>query len=570
MPPQSKRWQIAPPAPQSFLDSLSAFHPLIGQILYNRGLTDPAQAREFMAGTWGHDNPFQLRGMNEAVTRLRAALRAGEPIAIYGDYDADGVTAVALLAIALRALGASVRPYIPNRFDEGYGLNDEALGQLAREGTQVVVSVDCGIRSIHEAETARRLGLDLIITDHHSVGETLPPAVAVVNPKRPDCRYPFKQLSGVGLTYKLAQALLRAERKVPIGHDRELPQEEDFLDLVAIGTVADVVPLLAENRALVRRGLELLNQPERPGVRALIAESGVRPGQVTTTTIGFMLAPRLNAAGRLSTAQIALQLLVSEEAAQAEQLARQLGAQNRERQRLTDEAFEKALAHLEAEGVERSLIFLADESFPSGVVGLVAGRLSEQFYRPAIVAALEEEETHASARSIPEFHITRALDQCAAMFLRHGGHAAAAGFTAKTADLDAIRSQLEAIAERELADKELMPTLEIDAELDLSIFTQGAYELLAQLEPCGQDNPTPLFASRRLRVRNARRVGEDGKHLKLTLEQDGVIWDAIAFRQGGRLAALPALIDLAYSVEVNEWEGRRRLQLNVQDLRPAG
>jgi single-stranded-DNA-specific exonuclease len=570
MPLQPSHWQIAPPAPQSFLDNLSDFHPLVGQILYNRGITDPAQAREFIAGAWDYDNPFRLRGMSEAVTRLRAALRAGETIAIYGDYDADGVTAVALLVIALRALGAGVHPYIPNRFDEGYGLNDEALGQLAREGAQVVVSVDCGIRSIQEAETARRLGLDLIITDHHTVGETLPPAVAVINPRRPDCRYPFKQLAGVGLAYKLAQALLRAERKVPTSRHRELPQEEDFLDLVALGTVADIVPLLGENRALVRRGLELLNRPERPGVRALMAEAGVGPGQVTATTIGYVLAPRINAAGRLDTAQVALQLLVSEEAAQAEQLARQLGEQNRERQRLTGEAVEKALARLEAEGVERSLIFIADESFPSGVVGLVAGRLSEQFYRPAIVAALEEEQTRASARSIPEFHVTRALDQCAALLIRHGGHAAAAGFTARTADLDTLRSQLEAIAERELAGKELVPTLEVDAEVDLSTFTHGVHELLAQLEPCGEENPTPLFVSRRLRVRNARCVGQDGKHLKLALEQGGVFWDAIAFRQGERLAGLPTLIDLAYSVEINEWEGRRRLQLNVQDLRPAG
>lgn len=569
MPIQSARWRIAPPAPQSFLEDLSDFHPLVAQLLYNRGLTEPAQAREFIAGTWDYDNPFRLKGMNQAVTRLRAALRKGESIAVYGDYDADGVTAVALLVVALRGLGARVRPYIPNRFEEGYGLNDEALGQLAQEGMNLVVSVDCGIRSVHEAETAIRLGLDLIITDHHTVGEVLPPAIAVVNPRQADCPYPFKQLAGVGLAYKLTQALLRVEGKVPSVRKRELPNEDDFLDLVAIGTVADVVPLLGENRSLVRQGLEALNRPTRPGVQALIAEAGIRPGQVTATSIGFMLAPRINAAGRLDTALAALQLLVSEETEQAGQLARQLGAQNRERQQLTGAAFEKAQAQLEAEGLERPLIFVADESFPSGVVGLVAGRLSERFYRPAIVASPEGEETRASARSIPEFHITRALDQCASLLIRHGGHAAAAGFTTRTANLDVLRHQLEEIAEKELSGKELMPTLDVDAEADLSFFSRGGYGLLAQLEPCGQDNPQPLFVSRRLRVRSARCVGADGRHLKLTLEQDGALWDAIAFRQGERLNGLPPSVDVVYSVEVNEWEGRRSLQLNVQDLRSA-
>ncbi|NIO68422.1 MAG: single-stranded-DNA-specific exonuclease RecJ, partial [Anaerolineae bacterium] len=306
-----KRWQVAPPPPPGHTARFPGLSPLIVQLLYNRGLSTPSEVQVFLKGDWPDDNPFRLKGMNEAVTRLRQAIRQREPMAVYGDFDADGVTATALLVETLSALGAQAEPYIPHRVDEGYGLNKGALRELAQKGVKVVVTVDCGIRATDKIAYGRDLGLDIIVTDHHSPGEELPPATAAINPKQADCRYPFKKLAGVGLAFKLAQALLRANRQIPVARSKVDLDEEDLLDLVALGTVADLAPLLEENRALVTRGLEKLNQPQRLGLQALISQAGVRPGQITATTIGYVLGPRLNAAGRLDTAMASYTLLTS-------------------------------------------------------------------------------------------------------------------------------------------------------------------------------------------------------------------------------------------------------------------
>ncbi|MBU0703331.1 MAG: DHH family phosphoesterase, partial [Chloroflexi bacterium] len=299
MPLRPKRWQVAPPAPPSHIARLAHLHPIIVQVLYNRGITGPAETAAFLNGDSGEANPFDLPGMSTAVTRLRQALRADEPIAVYGDFDADGVTATALLVQALRALGGHVRPYIPHRVDEGYGLHEEALTELARDGARVVVTVDCGVRALDQVTHANRLGLDVIVTDHHSVGKQLPDAVAVIDPKRADSRYPFSELAGVGVAYKLAQALLRSHRQTPATPREVRLEENDLVDLVALGTVADLVPLIGENRSLVHRGLERLNRMERPGIEALCRQSKLEAGQVDTTAIGYTLGPRINAAGRM-------------------------------------------------------------------------------------------------------------------------------------------------------------------------------------------------------------------------------------------------------------------------------
>jgi single-stranded-DNA-specific exonuclease len=430
LPPTPKRWQEYPRAPETHFARFPDLPPLIVQILHNRDITEPDQVRDFLDRRVSDDtDPFQLKGMSEAVTRLRRAIDAGELIAIYGDYDADGVTATALMAQTLTALGGKVRPYIPNRFDEGYGLNVDALTDLAGEGVRVVLTVDCGIRSVAEVVYGNRLGLDLILTDHHYVGPEIPPALAAINPKQPGCSYPFKNLAGVGVAFKLAHALLQA---IEGRQQRQLPLvEDDLLDLVALGTVADVAPLVGENRALVARGLEQLNAPRRVGMQALIAQAGIQPGQIGAGTIGFVLGPRLNAAGRLKSAEAAYELLVTDDLFRAGQLAQQLESQNRERQALTLATVEQARQMILADGASRPLYLIAEPSFNPGIAGLVSSRLTEEFYRPTLVAQRGETYTKGSGRSIPEFHITRALDECADLLERYGGHSAAAGFTGR-------------------------------------------------------------------------------------------------------------------------------------------
>jgi len=563
---QSKRWQIAEPVGPQDLAHLPDLPPLVAQLLHNRKLRDPGQIRAFLAGRFAPDNPFQLKGMAEAVERLRRAIRQGERIAIYGDFDTDGVTATALLVQTLAALGAEVEPYIPHRVDEGYGLHLDALRHLYRRGVRVVVTVDCGIRSVEEVAQASR-GLDLILTDHHSTGPDLPPAVAILNPRQPDCPYPFKELAGVGVAFKLAQALLRVQARM------EAPAElaeEALLDLVALGTVADLMPLLGENRALVQRGLERLNEPQRPGVEALMADAGLRRGEVDATAIGFRLGPRLNAAGRIDSAMLAFRLLTSRDPLETRDLAKELGRLNEQRQQLTEQTMAEAEAQILAGDPEARLFLAASASFQPGIVGLAASRLTEAYYRPSVVVELGEEESRGSCRSIPEFNITEALDECRELLVRYGGHAAAAGFTVATSKLEALRVRLQAIAAERLAGVELRPTLEIDAEIPLERVDWATEALLRRIEPCGTGNPRPVLLSRGVDVRDRRAMGREQKHLKLSLRDGrGVAWDAVYFRHGHLLGEIPGQIDVAYTLEVNKWNHQKRLQIQVEDLRPA-
>ncbi len=506
--------------------------------------------------------------MVEAVYRLRMAIRHSEPVAVYGDFDADGVTSTTLLTEALTRLGADVRPYIPDRVDEGYGLNSPALKTLAEDGIRLVVSVDCGIRSSQEVVDARSYGLDMIITDHHSVGQEVPPAVAVINPKQPGCPYPEKMLAGVGVTYKIVQALfMEAQRRGYRRGDDWRP--DDWLDLVAIGTVADIVPLRGENRVLVANGLKALNKPHRPGLRALYGEARIRPGQVTTTTIGFMIGPRINAAGRLRTAMLAYNLLTASDTKQGARLAEQLNNINRERQEKTFEMQEWAEALFSGDPGDEPLLFAADPRFEQGIVGLVASRLTDQYYRPSVVVQVGQGESHGSCRSIPEFHITEALDQCGDLLERYGGHAAAAGFTVRNDNIEELNERLWNIAAEELGDQELIPTLDIDAELTLGQANRELVEALNLLEPTGEANPLPVFLTRGLEVVERATVGAEARHLKLTLSDGDSTIEAIAYRWGDAIGDLPDRLDVAYHLEVNEWNGQQRLQLNIQDMQPS-
>lgn len=563
----TKRWLIPPVLTPEADEALLAFPPVLRQVLFNRGYATDNEARAFLKAEAAFDtDPFQMTGMQAAVERICLALERNEPIAIYGDYDVDGVTATALLVDTLKALGAKVRGYIPNRFDEGYGLNNEALSQLKDDGVKLVISVDCGIRSPVEALHARSVGLDLIITDHHHPSEgTLPPAQAVINPKQPGDIYPDKDLAGVGIAYKLAEALL-AELKPVDGF-----QLSNLLDLVALGTVADLAPLVGENRFLVRRGLRQIRATTRQGLFSLAAVAELTLGKINATDIGFRLGPRLNAAGRLDEALAAYELLITSDFMRAGQLAQQLDVQNRERQRITREMQAQAETLALADETDAFLLFAAHENFNPGVVGLAASRLTETYYRPAIVAHIDTDTTRGSCRSIPEFHITDALDRCADLMVRHGGHAAAAGFTVENDKLDELVSRLKAIAREELGGQDLRPTLTADAEVPLTEVRPELLDALKYLEPTGYGNPDAVFVSRDVKVRHSRTVGGDGNHLKAYFEDEqGMTHDAIGFRLGHLQPELPERVDIMFTYEINEFNGRINYQLNLKDVKATG
>lgn len=557
------QWRVRPPAPPLLRQQLPDLHPALAQILYSRGVTEPAAVQAFLERRYlPSSDPFLLADMETAVNRIFQAVENDEMVIVYGDFDADGVTSTVLLVEALRGLGLSrqqIRPYIPDRVDEGYGLNMDALTSLKEKGAGLVISVDCGIRSIAEVEHANTIGLDMIITDHHSLGKQLPLAIAVINPKRPDSSYPETGLAGVGIAFKLAQAL-RLSRP-----DMAQFGDADLLDLVAIGTVADLAPLQGENRKLVHEGLVRLNELQRPGLAALAAITGVRAGHITAESIAFGFGPRINAAGRLSHAYDAARLLAAPDSNTARALANELNLLNQKRQRITAELGE--LAETLVTDPAAPILIAADRSFVSGVVGLVASRLAEKYYRPAVVMEMGKTESRGSCRSIPEFHITRALDQVADLLVRHGGHAQAAGFTILNENLAEFQERLTAVAAEQLADKELLPTITADADIPLRQIDWAFYELLRQLEPTGAENPAPLFMSRRAQVLNCRAVGSEGTHLQMEVSDGQAGFKAIAFRQGAWADCLPPLIDIVYSVNVNEWNGRRTLQLAIQDIR---
>lgn len=562
-----KRWLVSATVTPQANEALAAFSPIMRQVLFNRGYATDATARAYLRAEANFDpSPFQMTGIMTTVERVRYALDHNEPIAIYGDYDVDGVTATALLVQALRALGGNVRGYIPNRFDEGYGLNKEALSALQADGVKLVISVDCGIRSPDETSHARAIGLDLIISDHHQPAEgDLPLAFAVINPKQVGDLYPDKDLAGVGVAYKIVQALLDS-----IGTPEEGFQADDLLDLVALGTVADLAPLVGENRILVRKGLQKLCETKRQGLFSLAAVSDLPLSRITATSIGFTLGPRLNAAGRLESALAAFDLLTTTDVKIAGDLAQQLNVQNHQRQEITRKIQAEAEAIALADDPTADLFFAVHPDFNAGVVGLAAARLVETYYRPAVVGQISAETTRCSCRSIPEFHITKALDQCKDLLIRHGGHAAAAGFTVRNENLEALKARLKSLAMEQLRDRDLRQTLTADTEVPLSDLKPELLKHLEYLQPTGYGNPEAVFVSRDVRITNSRTVGAESKHLKLVVTDGRVTFDAIGFRLGHLRSELPLRVDVLYTFESNEFNGRSYLQLNLKDVKPTG
>ncbi len=568
---RQKKWHIAPKAPQNVFADLANYNPIVAQLLYNRGIHAKADADAFTKGVYlPSANPFLLKDMDIAVERIQKAIEDDERIIVYGDFDADGVTSTVLLVQALRKLGVSpqnAQPYIPDRVDEGYGLNMDALHKLKHEKeAQLVITVDCGIRSVAEVAYANEIGLDMIVTDHHSLGNELPPATAVINPKHPESEYPETMLAGVGIAFKLVQALRQAMPEQANFADSE------FLDLVAIGTVADLAPLLGENRKLVIDGLQTLNKTPRPGITALAEVSRVKDKTITSETIGFSIGPRINAAGRLAHAYTAARALNSNNNLDAVRFARELEDLNQQRRQITVDLSKKAESLVDPEA---PILIAADPSFVSGVVGLVASRLADKYYRPAIVMEMGEEESRGSCRSITEFHITDALDEVADILVRHGGHAQAAGFTIYNEHLPQFIERMTAIAQRQLDGLTLIPTISIDSEVALDEIDQALFAQLSALEPTGVGNPAPIFVSRNVEVIHHRTVGRDKSHLQMRLSPVEAIggthkvFPAIAFGMGEMAQALPQYIDVVYSLSENHWNGRTEIQLIVQDIKPA-
>lgn len=563
MSARKKTWTLRPQPTAAEIAGYS-YHPLLATLLYQRGLTTAAQADGFLTADYrsGLHNPFALRGMEAAAGRIATAIDRGELIGVYGDFDADGVTAVTLLVQAIGAMGGMIRPYVPHRTREGYGLNHVAIEQLARDGVRVLVTVDCGISNVDEVAEAQRLGLDVIVTDHHNPPEQLPDAHAVVNPRQPECGYPFKGLVGVGVAYKLVQALVRMGKKPGTLRGR------DMLDVVAVGTVADMGPLTDENRVLVRAGLEALNATQRPGLRALLRSAGLTAGRVDSGAIGYMLAPRLNAAGRLSDAERAYRLLLTDSAEEAEALAAELTQTNRDRQVLTSSVQAAAEQQIRTAGLEqRRILVVADESFTAGVVGLVASRLVDEFARPVLVIERGPEFSRGSARSVPGYSIIDALRVHDGLFERYGGHPAAAGFTIRTERLAQLAELLEtAAAHLSLAD--FAPGLQIDAEVTLPDLNWDLQRELTQLEPFGTGNPQPLWLLRGVTALNIG-TSRDGATLRAQFRHGDTVIDAVGFRLGGLADALKRvpLIDLAAEMSINEWNGRSSLQLYIRDFR---
>ena len=479
--PVPKHWYIQPLMPKYVNEALGDFSPFMRQLLYNRGYEDPESAAAFVATTVNFPtDPFLMKSMPEAIQRLRAAIEKGEKIVIYGDYDADGVTSTALLVEFLRMLDVEPQAYIPDRYEEGYGLNEDAIRLLASEGTGLIITVDCGVRSIQEVQLANTLGVDMIISDHHQPGPELPPALAVIDPKQDGDPYPEKYLAGVGLAYKLAQAYLTR-------YPHESVNADDWLDLVAIGTVVDLAPLKGENRKLVQAGLLKLRHSPRQGIFSLAQVAGVELTKCSTSDLGFRIGPRLNAAGRMESALTALNLLTSKNIYEAGQLAQQLDSYNKERQEITEEIRENAARMVLEDDPDAVLFFAADPDFSEGVIGLAASRLTELYYRPSIVGHIGETCTVASCRSIPEFHITRALDECADLLVRHGGHEAAAGFTVRNELRNTLIERMKSIAEQQLDSEKLMPVLKIDREIKLEHLNGRYISCLLYTSPSPRD-----------------------------------------------------------------------------------
>lgn len=569
-PVRERRWNIAESDEDQVqrLTGESSLPRLLCRILLNRGIDTAGAASRFLSSSLAemHD-PFLLKDMDKAVQRLCRALLAGEKICVYGDYDVDGVTSVVSLVSFLSALDGNCFYYIPKRIEEGYGLNAGGIREVAGQGTRVIITADCGITAHEEANLCESLGIDLIITDHHTPPPEIPRAYAVINPLRSECVFPFKSLAGVGVVFNLLLALRKRLREAGYFASRREPNLREFLDLVALGTIADIVPLVDENRILVRHGLKELSISSRTGVSALKAVAGVS-GEVDCGMVGFRLAPRINAAGRLDDAALAVELLLTDDARRAAAVSAELNANNEDRQHLEKVILEDALQRLASDPSfrGRTSIVMASEEWHAGVIGIVASRLVELFHRPTILVALQDGVGKGSGRSIPGFHLYDALQTCSDQLLGYGGHKYAAGLSLNAEAIAGFAEKFDRHAAGLLSEEDLLPELRIDAELLPEEVTLETAELISALEPFGMGNPRPLFVMRAVQALDTRILKE--RHLKTRFRRGGVNFDAIGFDMADRLPD-SADMDIVFSLDVNDWNGRKSVQLRLKDLKAS-
>ena len=552
-------WNVTRPE-ASAVNALASggFNPLTAMILAARGMDDAASAKEFLDCDRQMIDPFLMTDMDLAEARVRKALQQGEKIAVFGDYDVDGITATCLLTSFLRSMGGNVISYIPGRLEEGYGLNPIAIRQLHAEGVKLIVTVDCGITAVEEAQLCKQLGIDLVITDHHECKEQLPEAVAVVDPHRPDGGYPHKNLSGVGVAFKLAAAL----------SGDQLGVLRNYADMVCLGTVADVMPLVGENRVFVARGLELLRHTHRPGIAALMKESGCESDNVNATSIGFMLAPRINAAGRMGQIELAVDLFLTDDEDKATYLAQSLCELNRQRQQVESDIYRQAVQMLPT-GSTPEAIVLADERWHQGVVGIVASRIAEEYCCPTFLICLDGDHGKASSRSFGGFNLFQALKNHSHLLESYGGHELAAGFTIHRSQIDAFREAVCRDARQYYAESGQRTVLDIDCAVTADLLSVGSIDALSALEPCGNGCPKPVLMLEKLVVDRLALVG-NSRHMRLRLKQGHHMLGAICFcATTDTFPIQPGdIVDVAFQPQVNEFRGVRSVQLNVQDIRP--
>jgi single-stranded-DNA-specific exonuclease len=570
MPTVAPRWESlsCDDAAADRLASTLHIAPVVAKLLCQRGFSDPERAARFLNPRLEHlHDPMALAGMSVAVDRILRAIANKERIAIHGDYDVDGVTSTVILRRALELLGADVVHFIPERLKDGYGLQPSAIERLHANHVALVISVDCGIRGAEAGRRASELGVDLIITDHHEPDVELPPALAVINPKRADCTYPDKYLAGVGVALKVVQALcIRTNRQA------WLP---GFIKVAAIGTLADVVPLVGENRVIAKLGLDLLSKgPHKVGLRALLEVSGLTGKTIDSYHIGFMLAPRVNAAGRMSTPDIAARLLLAADETMAEEvreLAQQLDGENVRRQEEEAQilAAAKKVVTTDPDIGARSVLVVAGDGWHRGVIGIVASKLVDAFHRPAIVLSVEDGIAHGSCRSIPQFDMLGALERCAHLLTRFGGHRQAAGLALGADRIRELRQAVNDVADEVLGPDDLMPRLRIDGDLTFRGITGGVAAGVAALAPFGAGNPRPVFAAHGVEIIDGPRKLKE-RHLKMALKQDGRIFRAIAWRAAERhddLSEHKAAIDVAFSLDQNQYNGETFVELSIADFR---
>lgn len=574
----AKVWRLQPQRPdvRDVLSRALGVSPILAQLLANRGIVDPTEAWAFLRPSLDSlADPFLIPDIERAVERVQRAIKDREPIVVHGDYDVDGLTGTALLLNFFRIAGVEVGFHIPHRVTDGYSLSLDTMKKLHERGTRVVITVDCGTSDHEEIAFAQRNGIDVVVTDHHEPPATLPEAYALVNPKRPESRYPNQNICGSAVAFKFAWAL--AQR---LSNGKKVSEKfrhflTDALGYVALGTIADVVPLVGENRAIVAYGLESLRHSKAPGVRTLLAKTRPDGGTLSPEHVAFRIAPRLNAGGRVGDATLGLELLTTTDPARAEEIVEALETANRERQRIEATIFEEARAIIEAKGYHRdAVIVVGREGWHGGVIGIVASKLLETYHRPTIVLSLHDGKSRGSGRSCGGFNLHAALEHCKDLFVSYGGHPHAGGVTMCASKVDDLRARINAHAAVVSPDADFADTVAVEAELPLSSIDRPLVDELARLAPHGAGNPTPIFASRRLRMAGPPRLmGKKGEHMNLTVLQGGVSLRAVGFGMGQRVPELMQLsgeCDVAYSIELNDWQGRQSIELHLKDIRPAG